>query len=326
MNSVAAGTSVIVLAGGASGPGMDRPSLVPAQALRVVRAAAAVYQSDVDFGVPAAPPVDMLLAEARAAAVVLVTGDLDAEPASALRDAGAEVVGPPPGGELLSAVAVMDRLRSPGGCPWDAEQTHDSLRQYLVEECFELLEAIEDGDRAALREELGDVLLQVLFHARLAAEDAEEPFTVDDVAAALVAKLVGRHPYLFAGLGSRVRDADSQQRQWDELKVDEKRRESSVDGVPLAQPALALAGKLAKRTARAGLPGDLLPAHEDAGSRLFALAAVTALAGTDPEGELRAVARRFAADVRAAERAARAAGVDPSTMDHATWRSFWPVS
>jgi XTP/dITP diphosphohydrolase len=218
----------------------------------------------------------------------------------------------------------MDRLRSPGGCPWDAEQTHESLRQYLVEECFELLEAIEDGDRVALREELGDVLLQVLFHARVAEEDSDDPFTIDDVARALVTKLVGRHPHVFGAGDPAVRDARTQERRWEELKREEKRRESSVDGVAMGQPALALAAKLAQRTARAGLPGDLLPKHTDTGSRLFDLAALAKLADQDPEGELRAVARRFAADVRAAERAARDAGVDPSTMDHKTWRQYWP--
>ena len=100
----------------------------------------------------------------------------------------------------------MDRLRSPGGCPWDAEQTHESLLPYLVEECYELYQAIEDGDGAAVREELGDVLLQVLFHARVAAEAPEElggvRFDIDDVAADLVAKLVGRHPHVFAGHAS----------------------------------------------------------------------------------------------------------------------------
>jgi XTP/dITP diphosphohydrolase len=143
-----------------------------------------------------------------------------------------------------------------------------------------------------------------------------------------VAKLVGRHPHVFAAgedpRDSAVRDAVTQERRWEELKRDEKRRESSVDGVAMGQPALSLAAKLAQRTARAGLPGDLLPRHTDAGSRLFDLAALIKLAGADPEGELRAVARRFAADVRAAERAAREAGVDSSTMDHETWRRFWP--
>ncbi|HEV2782755.1 MAG TPA: MazG family protein [Actinophytocola sp.] len=301
-------------------------AVLPAAALPAIRSAAAVYRGagvDVDSVEPA-PPVEELLAAP--GPVVLLGYGLDDPAASALHAAGAEVIGTPrpPGAGLLDAVAVMDRLRSPGGCPWDAEQTHESLRQYLVEECFELLEAIEDGDRAALREELGDVLLQVLFHARVAQEDADDPFSVDDVARELVTKLVARHPHVFAGGDPAVRDARTQELRWEELKRDEKRRESSVDGVAMGQPALALAAKLAQRTARAGLPGDLLPRHTDTGSRLFDLAALAKLAGADPEGELRAVARRFAAQVRQAERAAREAGIDPSTMDHDTWRRFWP--
>jgi XTP/dITP diphosphohydrolase len=221
----------------------------------------------------------------------------------------------------------MDRLRSPGGCPWDAEQTHTSLLQYLVEECYELYQAIEDSDGVAVREELGDVLLQVLFHARVAAEAPAElggvRFDVDDVAADLVAKLVGRHPHVFAGT-ERIDTAERQEHRWDELKRAEKQRESSVDGVPLAQPAVALAAKLTSRTARAGLPPDLLPAGEGVGERLFTAAARAKLAGTDPEAALRSAARRFADDVRATERAARAAGLDPHALDAAAWRTHWP--
>src|SRR5699024_4440012 len=122
---------------------------------------------------------------------------------------------------LLHAVRVMDRLRSPGGCPWDAAQTHDSLRQYLVEETYELLDAIETGDRSALREELGDVLLQVLFHARLAAEDPHELFDVDDVAGELGDKLVGRHPDVFGG-GGGTRSPARQPEGREEVKEGEK--------------------------------------------------------------------------------------------------------
>jgi uncharacterized protein YabN with tetrapyrrole methylase and pyrophosphatase domain len=299
---------------------LDRDRL-PAAAVPLLRSDRPVYAvPGLDrLGLPPAPstPPD---------AVVLVTDDLATPPADALVAAGADVLAAPPvgGSALLDAVAVMDRLRSPGGCPWDAEQTHDSLRQYLVEECFELLEAIEDGDRAALREELGDVLLQVLFHARIA-QESDEPFSVDDVASGLVAKLVGRHPHVFAGGDPAVRDAGTQEVRWEQLKQEEKRRESSVDGVALGQPALALAAKLAQRTARAGLPGDLLPRATDTGARLFDLAALAKLAGTDPEGELRVVARRFADDVRTAEKAAKAAGVDPSSMAAADWHRFWPT-
>lgn len=228
-----------------------------------------------------------------------------------------------PGKALLDAVAVMDRLRSPGGCPWDAEQTHESLLQYLVEECYELYQAVEDGDRPAIREELGDVLLQVLFHARIAAEHPTDPFDVDDVAADLVAKLVGRHPHVFAG-SETVETAERQELRWEELKRAEKRRDSSVDGVATSQPAVALAAKLVGRTARAGLPADLLPAGDGVGERLFATAAAAKLAGQDPEAELRTAARRFDDRVRAAERAAAAAGADPHAMDADTWRRFWP--
>ncbi|HEV8557773.1 MAG TPA: MazG family protein [Actinophytocola sp.] len=317
----AAGTAVVLV-----DPALGE--VVPAAAIPAFGTARAVYRAPGLTWTAAepAPAPDALLALAQAGPVVLITADLDDPAAAALHAAGADVIGTQqvPGQWLLRAVAVMDRLRSPGGCPWDAEQTHESLRQYLVEECFELLEAIEDGNREALREELGDVLLQVLFHARVAEEDAADPFTVDEVAEALVDKLIGRHPHVFAGGDPAVRDARTQERRWEELKQDEKRRESSVDGVALGQPALALAAKLAQRTARAGLPGDLLPRHTDTGSRLFDLAALAKLAGQDPEGELRAVARQFAQNVRTAEEAARKAGVDPFTMDHQDWRRFWP--
>jgi XTP/dITP diphosphohydrolase len=300
------GTAVVLL-----GPGES----VPSAALPLVRAAAAVYTT------ADAPPPATLAEEAWSGSVVLLTADLDAPAAVALLAHGAQVVRSEPvyGGGLLDAVAVMDRLRSPDGCPWDAEQTHESLRQYLVEECFELLDAIEDGDRTALREELGDVLLQVLFHSRVAQESPDDPFSIDDVAAELVTKLVGRHPHVFAGGDPAVRDARTQEHRWEELKQQEKKRESSVDGVAMGQPALALAAKLVQRTARAGLPPDLLPA-----SPLFAAAARAKLAGDDPEGLLRAEARQFAADVRVAEQSARSEGVDPAGMDESDWRRFWP--
>lgn len=300
------GTAVVLL-----GPGES----IPAAALPLVRAAAAVYTA------ADAPPPATLAEEARSGPVVLLTSDLDDPAAAELVARGAAVVRPQPGygSGLLDAVAVMDRLRSPGGCPWDAEQTHDSLKQYLVEECYELLEAIEDGDRAALREELGDVLLQVLIHSRIAQESTETPFSIDDVAADLVTKLVGRHPNVFGGGDPAVQDAHTQNHRWEQLKQQEKQRESSVDGVAMGQPALALVAKLVQRTKRAGLPEDLLP-----GSPLFAAAARTKLAGDDPEGALRADAKKFAADVRAAEQKARAEGVDPAGMDAEEWRRFWP--
>jgi XTP/dITP diphosphohydrolase len=258
---------------------------------------------------------------------------IDVQVLLTLRRPPAEVAGSvvgtvePPGAGLLDAVAVMDRLRSPGGCPWDAEQTHRSLLQYLVEECYELHEAIDDTDRPALREELGDVLLQVLFHARLAVEGGVEPyppgdppFGIDEVAADLVRKLVDRHPHVF-GSGPAIRTAADQQRRWDELKRVEKCRDSCLDGVALGQPAAALAAKLVSRAVKAGVPVELMVGR----GGLFGAVAEERLAGTEPEQRLRAEARRFAANVRAAEDAARSDGRDPHRLTEREWRRFWPA-
>jgi XTP/dITP diphosphohydrolase len=216
----------------------------------------------------------------------------------------------PPGARLLDAAAVMDRLRSPGGCPWDAEQTHETLAPYLLEETYELLEAIEDNDRAHLREELGDVLLQVLFHARLAEEESPDPFSIDEVAGDLVAKLVRRHPHVFAD--RTVDGAAEVAANWDEIKAAEKRRESVTDGVPLGQPALALAAKLRRRAVKAGLDVSP-PAGDDLGSRLFALVGEAVDTDVDPEAALRAVSRAYRDAVRAAEAPAGDAAGDAAT-------------
>jgi XTP/dITP diphosphohydrolase len=274
------------------------------------------------------------LAVGEAVQGLLLTMDPGTGAAARWVTAGATVlVTPEPAGAaLLDAVATMDRLRSPGGCPWDAEQTHQSLMPYLIEEAYELYQALEDGDLQAVREELGDVLLQVLFHARVAQEQPGG-FDIDAVAADLVAKLVARHPHVFAGT-EQVHTAAEQEDRWEQLKRTEKRRESSVDGVALAQPAAALAAKLVSRATRAGLPRDLLPgaalppgppgADGGIGASLFALSAAAKLAGEDPEAALRCVARRFADDVRTAERSARAAGLDTARLNARQWRAHWP--
>ena len=205
-----------------------------------------------------------------------------------------------PGSAVLDLVATMDRLRSPGGCPWDAEQTHESLATYLVEETYETLEAIETGDRAHLREELGDLLLQVAFHARIAQEDAADPWSLDDVAADIVDKLVRRHPHVFLDAGDVATAADVEA-SWHTRKAAEKGRESAVEGVPMALPALSLAAKLMHRAASHGVP-DVAPADDDGvGSRLMALVAEAQAAGLDAEAELRAAARRYADRVRSRE-------------------------
>jgi XTP/dITP diphosphohydrolase len=201
--------------------------------------------------------------------------------------------------QLERAVEVMDRLRSPGGCPWDAEQTHASLAKYLVEETYELLEAIETSDLALLREELGDLLLQVLFHARLTEElPPGEAFSIEDVAGDLVEKLIRRHPHVF-GDAERT-DAATLNETWERQKIDEKGRTSAVDGVPMGQPALALAAKLCARARRAGLDVRPEPSSE-LGERLFAIAREASEAGLDPETALRETARAYRAAMLAAE-------------------------
>ena len=205
-----------------------------------------------------------------------------------------------PGARLLDLVSTMDRLRSPGGCPWDAKQTHTSLATFLLEESYETLEAIETGDRDHLREELGDLLLQIVFHARIAAEGTDDPWSVDDVAADIVDKLVRRHPHVF-GPDAQDTTAEQVESTWHAQKAAEKGRESAVDGVPAALPALALAGKLLHRAAAAGVRVD--PADDDGlGSQLMTLVAAAQSDGLDAEAELRGAARRYAERVRAAER------------------------
>lgn len=213
-----------------------------------------------------------------------------------------------PGARLLDLVSVMDTLRRE--CPWDRKQTHTTLVPYLLEESYEVLDTIESGDYGALREELGDVLLQVAFHSVVAAErDDETAFTIDDVAGAIVEKLVRRHPHVFGDV--TVSGADEVNANWEQIKAAERAAKSgaeasALDGVPLGQPALSLAAQLQRRAARLEAPADLaadLPAEaNDVGTRLFALVREAAERGVDPEAELRAVSRVFRDRVRAWER------------------------
>ncbi|HEV2372432.1 MAG TPA: MazG family protein [Streptosporangiaceae bacterium] len=219
------------------------------------------------------------------------------------------------GAALLRLVEVMDTLRV--ACPWDAKQTHESLAPHLLEECYEALDALERHDLAGLRDELGDVLLQVVFHARVASERSDGTgFTIDDVAAGTVDKLTRRHPHVFGDV--TVSGADEVKRNWDAIKAAERadkgQAASLMDSVPFSQPALALAAQLQRRAARAGVPAGLAdlavgsptqpePADPPAGvsqlgADLFALVAQAVKAGLDPELELRAAARHYADQVR----------------------------
>jgi XTP/dITP diphosphohydrolase len=149
------------------------------------------------------------------------------------------------GSELIRLREVMDKLRSPGGCPWDAEQDHISLLKYLLEESYEFIESVENNDRNAMQEELGDLLLQVYFHSRMAEEDAKQPFNIEDVAKLVTDKLIRRHPHVFAG--TSVNSSADVLKNWEQQKIAEKGRTSAVDGVPLSQPALPLATKVLYR-------------------------------------------------------------------------------
>ena len=242
-----------------------------------------------------------------------------------------------PGAHFINLVATMDRLRVE--CPWDAKQTHASLAPHLLEESYEAVEALEAEDQRALREELGDVLMQPVFHARIAAERGDGTgYTIDDVADGIAAKLVRRHPHVFGDV--TVSGADEVKANWDEIKRKEKAdlaertgvaaagdaASSALDGVPFGQPALALAAQLQRRAARAGVPEGLAtlegdpgqvgsagpagpagsgPAAADLGRDLFRLVAKARALGLDPETELRAAARRYRDLVHAWERSGR---------------------
>ncbi len=216
----------------------------------------------------------------------------------------------------------MDRLRSPGGCPWDAEQTHASLARYLLEETHEVLEALDTGDRVLLREELGDLLLQVVFHARIAAEDPAAPFGFDDVAADVAAKLVHRHPHVYAEAagpaGGGTSDSTGDVRaDWERRKRVEKGRRTLFEGIPTSVPALLLATKMLDRLATsdldvepvrpAALPAAASPLDsrpdEVVGDVLLGVVAAARDAGVDPEQALRRALRRLRTDVAGAEAA-----------------------
>ena len=197
-----------------------------------------------------------------------------------------------PGARLLDVVTTMDRLRSPGGCPWDAQQTHESLAPYLLEEAYEAYDAILADDTDALREELGDVLLQIVLHAAL----AEPGWSVDDVAGGLVDKLIRRNPHVFAG--AEVAGLDDIVANWERIKKAEKARSSALDGIALAQPALSLAAKVLARLGGAAPP---LPDGADLGAELLRLVADARQRAEDPEAALRATVLAYMEAVRATE-------------------------
>jgi XTP/dITP diphosphohydrolase len=160
---------------------------------------------------------------------------------------------------LIGLIKLMDLLRGPGGCPWDAEQTHESLAEYLLEETYEVLDAINNGDYAHLKEELGDLLLQIIFHSRIAEENLAEGFDVNQVANDLIAKLISRHPHVFDEKSDLA--ADQVKKNWEQIKAEEKQRTSAFEGVPKDLPALLFAGKILTRLEKYQ-PASELPIDE----------------------------------------------------------------
>ena len=209
--------------------------------------------------------------------------------------------------ELERLRETMDRLRSPGGCPWDAEQTHESLLKYLLEEAYEFIEAVESGDREAMREELGDVLLQVIFHARMAEEASEGSFNVEDVAKGVTDKLISRHPHVFGGV--EVSGTEEVVQNWEKIKAAEKSRTSALDGVPVGQPALPLAAKVLHRVEKyeyeiptdqsISIPTDL--SQKKAGEILLSVIEQIQAQGIDPEAALRTATKAYIEAVQAHE-------------------------
>jgi XTP/dITP diphosphohydrolase len=215
----------------------------------------------------------------------------------------------PQGERFLDLVQVMDQLRSPGGCPWDARQTHRSLVEYLVEEAYETVEAIESDDDDGLREELGDLLLQIVFHARIA-EESDDPWTIDDVADGIITKLLARHPHVF---GDATADtAEEVEANWHALKAKEKGRASVTEGIPESLPALVRAAKVEARSSSLDLPEvreraaanqilDGVESEEDLGALLFALVAASRARGWDAEAALRQAVRDRISHIREIE-------------------------
>jgi MazG family protein len=253
---------------------------------------------------------------------------------------------------LARLIDIMARLRAPGGCPWDREQTPQSLRPYLVEEAYEVLEAIDRGDDAAVRDELGDVLLQVVFHAEIAAGQGR--FRLADVARAIADKLVRRHPHVFGDV--EVRDADEVARNWRRIKAEERDAAGHAGAggvlasVPTALPALARAQQIGEKLAHAGFDwssvtgvlvkadeerreldeavraGDHLAAARELGDLLLTLSSVARHLGVEAEMVLRDATSRLVRRVTHVEAAAQSAGQTLEALDDAERDRLWEAA
>lgn len=304
-----------------------RPALVPVDAIELL-CGPVQYTEEMPIAVPWSLP-DAHPAYTGEDAPVLLSSDPNHPAVAARLAAGARLITVPQnqrGERLIDAVAMMDKLRTAG--PWESEQTHDSLRRYLLEETYELLDAVHSGNVDQLREELGDLLLQVLFHSRIAEDAALLPFTIDDVADTLMRKLGNRVPGVLAGETISLQD---QLAQWEEAKAAErsqKSRGSVLDDVNTGQPALALAQKVIQRVWLAGFPAELIPAE---------LTTITLSPEVDAENTLRAAVLDFVEAVRGAEKAIAATRRGDSIAEELDmtplgfvsedeWRAHWPLA
>lgn len=299
-----------------------RPSLVPVDAIQYLLGEVQ-YTEEMPVAVPWSLPAARLVG-AGPDAPVLLSSEPGHRAVTARLAAGARLISAPetPRGErLIDAVAMMDQLRSAG--PWESGQTHESLRRFLLEETYELLDAVRSGNADQLREELGDVLLQVLFHSRIAEDAPQHPFTIDDVAVTLMRKLGNRVSGVLAGQPISLED---QLAQWEAGKAAEKTRASVMDDVHTGQPSLALAQKVIERAVKAGLPADLIPA---------AITSITVSAGVDAENALRTAVLEFVDTVRSVEQAialTRRGDSGPGELGvvrlgevtEREWREHWP--
>jgi XTP/dITP diphosphohydrolase len=302
-----------------------RPSLVPVEAIELLRGAVQ-YTEEMPVAVPWTLP-DAHPAYTGEDAPVLLSSDPNHPAVVARLAAGARLISAPEaqrGERLIDAVAMMDKLRTAG--PWESEQTHDSLRRYLLEETYELLDAVHSGNVDQVREELGDLLLQVLFHARIAEDASQLPFSIDDVADTLMRKLGYRVPGVLAGESISL---EEQLAQWEEAKASErsaKSRNSAMDDVHTGQPALALAQKVIQRVEQAGLPAELIPER---------ITSITVSPDIDAENTLRTAVLDFMDTVRGVEKAiagtrrgssvAEELDVTPlGPITEEEWRTHWP--
>jgi tetrapyrrole methylase family protein/MazG family protein len=243
------------------------------------------------------------------------------------------------------AMGIMRRLRGPGGCPWDAEQTHDSLKRYLIEECYEVIEAIDKGADELLREELGDLLLQPLFHAAIAEERGA--FTIDEVLGTLSDKLVRRHPHVFGD--QEIRTSDEQVANWEKIKKEEKgeERKSALSGVPPHLPSLMKAQKITEKAARVGFDWEhvdqvyakvLEELHEleetmvsrdqermeaELGDLLFAIVNLGRFLSVNPEEALRKTINRFESRFAHIEDTLHARGVNLKDASVEEMEKLW---